>query len=183
MLTELWSDELHPRGVAVHAMHPGWAETPGVARSLPGFFRLTRPFLRTPAEGADTIVWLAAAPEAALASGGLWLDRERHPAAIFPGTAGSPEERKRLVEELERVTGEPSGGAARVRKKTSGPDEPGGAALPGRLRVPQRRERLGDLVEDRRVVDGRGHRVVGPVGDLLHGAAQDLAGARLRAGA
>jgi len=122
VLSELWSEELHPRGVAVHAMHPGWAETPGVSRSLPGFFRLTKPFLRTPAEGADTIVWLAAAPEAALASGGVWLDRERHPAAILPGTAGSPDERRRLVEELERVTGEPSGAAARVRKKTSGSD-------------------------------------------------------------
>jgi dehydrogenase/reductase SDR family member 12 len=108
VLTELWSDELFPRGVAVHAMHPGWADTPGVSRSLPGFFRLTQPFLRSAAEGADTIVWLAAAPEAALASGGLWLDRERHPAAVLPGTAGSPGERKRLVEELERITEEPS---------------------------------------------------------------------------
>jgi len=121
VLTELWSGELFPHGVAVHAMHPGWAETPGVSRSLPGFYRLTRPFLRTPAEGADTIVWLAAAPEAALASGGLWLDRELHPAAVLPGTAGSPEERRRLVEELERITGQPSGAPrssrARARAK------------------------------------------------------------------
>ncbi|MBK9090531.1 MAG: SDR family NAD(P)-dependent oxidoreductase [Holophagales bacterium] len=133
VLTELWSDEVHPRGVAVNAMHPGWAETPGVARSLPGFFRLTRPFLRSAGEGADTIVWLAAAPEGALASGALWLDRERHPAAVFPGTAGSPEERKRLVEELERVTGEPSGAAADVRKKTSGPER---ARRPRAIRPP-----------------------------------------------
>ncbi len=109
VLTGLWSDELFSRGVAVHAMHPGWADTPGVERSLPGFFRLTRPLLRTPEEGADTIVWLAAAPEAAHAGGGLWLDRELHPAAVFPGTAGSPEEKKRLVEELERITGIPAG--------------------------------------------------------------------------
>ncbi|HRY45550.1 MAG TPA: SDR family NAD(P)-dependent oxidoreductase [Thermoanaerobaculia bacterium] len=108
VLTELWSDELFPHGVVVHAMHPGWAETPGVVRSLPAFHRLTRPFLRNAEEGADTIVWLAAAPEVALSSGGLWLDRERHPAAVLPGTAGSAEERKRFVEELERMTGEPS---------------------------------------------------------------------------
>jgi NAD(P)-dependent dehydrogenase (short-subunit alcohol dehydrogenase family)/carbon monoxide dehydrogenase subunit G len=138
VLTELWSDELFPRGVAVHAMHPGWADTPGVSRSLPGFFRLTKPFLRSAREGADTIVWLAAAPEAALASGGLWLDRERHPAAVLPGTAGSPEERRRLVEELERTTGEPSGPPRVARAK--------GRTGAGARRVPRRRAAsAGDL--------------------------------------
>jgi NAD(P)-dependent dehydrogenase (short-subunit alcohol dehydrogenase family) len=100
VLTETWAQELEADGVAVNAMHPGWAETPGVARSLPLFLRLTRPFLRTPEEGADTIVWLAAAPEAARRTGGLWLDREQHPAAILPRTGGTPEERRQLVERL-----------------------------------------------------------------------------------
>ena len=100
VLTETWSEELFPRGVAVNAMHPGWAETPGVARSLPLFLRVTRPSLRTPEEGADTIVWLAAAPEAGRVSGRLFLDREPHPAAVLPGTAGSDEERRRLLAEL-----------------------------------------------------------------------------------
>ena len=131
VLTELWSDELFAHGVAVHAMHPGWADTPGVSRSLPGFFRLTKPFLRSAGEGADTIVWLAAAPEAALTSGGLWLDRERHPAAILPGTAGAPEARRRLVEDLERVTGETSG-APRVPRT-------GVRAGAGSPRAPRRR--------------------------------------------
>jgi hypothetical protein len=112
VLTETWSEELFPRGVAVNAMHPGWAETPGVARSLPLFLRLTRPFLRTPEEGADTIVWLAAAPEAARVSGLLFLDREPHPAAVLPGTAGSDEERQGLLEELTVRTAE----AGRARK-------------------------------------------------------------------
>jgi NAD(P)-dependent dehydrogenase (short-subunit alcohol dehydrogenase family) len=140
VLTELWSGELFPRGVAVHAMHPGWADTPGVERSLPGFFRLTRPLLRPPEEGADTIVWLAAAPEAARASRGLWLDRELHPAAVFPGTAGSPEERKRLVEELERMTQESADrlATAEDRERTGAPPVRRGAAArrrgPGRPR-------------------------------------------------
>lgn len=102
VLTETWAQELEADGVAVNAMHPGWAETPGVARSLPLFLSLTRPLLRTPQEGADTIVWLAAAPEAARKSGGLWLDREEHPAAILPGTAGTPQERTQLLERLSR---------------------------------------------------------------------------------
>ena len=29
-LTELWADQLKDAGVSVHAMHPGWADTPGV---------------------------------------------------------------------------------------------------------------------------------------------------------
>ena len=47
----------------VHAMHPGWADTAGVQSSLPRFYRATRPLLRSPDQGADTIVWLGAAAE------------------------------------------------------------------------------------------------------------------------
>ncbi len=43
-------------GIGVHGMHPGWADTPGVAGSLPGFRRLTKPLLRNAEEGADTVV-------------------------------------------------------------------------------------------------------------------------------
>ena len=31
------------RGVVVHAMHPGWADTPGIKSALPGFRRVMRP--------------------------------------------------------------------------------------------------------------------------------------------
>lgn len=66
---ELWSA----------AMHPGWADTPGVRTSLPAFHRWTAARLRTAEQGADTAVWLAAA-EAPLdpawgGSGALWFDR------------------------------------------------------------------------------------------------------------
>jgi NAD(P)-dependent dehydrogenase (short-subunit alcohol dehydrogenase family)/carbon monoxide dehydrogenase subunit G len=102
LLTEHWSDELAGSDVVVNAMHPGWADTPGVRDSLPGFYRLTRPVLRTPEQGADTIVWLAAADEAGEISGKFWLDRAPHLSAILPGTAGSPYKRRRLVDELTR---------------------------------------------------------------------------------
>lgn len=75
-------------GVAVHAMHPGWADTPGVASSLPLFRLATKPVLRTPEAGADTVVWLAAT-EPAPAGGQFWHDRVVRPrsyrAATEPG--------------------------------------------------------------------------------------------------
>lgn len=103
-LTEMWAGQLQNSGVVVHAMHPGWADTPGVAGSLPGFHRITRPFLRTADEGADTITWLAAAEEAAKVTGLFWLDREPHTTHVFPGTHPSPQERQALWDALARLT-------------------------------------------------------------------------------
>ena len=103
-LTEVWAERLKDSGVVVHAMHPGWADTPGVAGSLPGFHRITRRFLRTAEQGADTITWLAASPEAARVSGVFWLDREPHTTHVFPGTAPSPKERQDLLGALARLT-------------------------------------------------------------------------------
>jgi NAD(P)-dependent dehydrogenase (short-subunit alcohol dehydrogenase family) len=48
------------------AMHPGWVDTPGVDAALPGFRKIMGPLLRQPADGADTAVWLTAAPEGSL---------------------------------------------------------------------------------------------------------------------
>ena len=105
-LTEIWAEQLQNSGVVVHAMHPGWADTPGVAASLPGFHRITRRFLRTAGEGADTITWLAAAEEAAKVSGMFWLDREPHTTHVFPGTDPSLQERQALRDALARLTSE-----------------------------------------------------------------------------
>ena len=75
VLAEEWTRHLLDTGVTVNAMHPGWADTPGLRTALPGFGRVLGPLLRTPEEGADTIVWLAAAPEASAQSGLFFLDR------------------------------------------------------------------------------------------------------------
>ena len=74
-LAEEWTRHLLDTGVTVNAMHPGWADTPGLRTALPGFSRIVGPLLRTPEEGADTIAWLAAAPEASAQSGLFFLDR------------------------------------------------------------------------------------------------------------
>ena len=73
-LNELWAkSETQTEFVA---MHPGWADTPGVQESIPGFRRVTAPILRSASEGADTIAWLAAVNPLPGASGTFWSDRE-----------------------------------------------------------------------------------------------------------
>ncbi len=76
-LNELWSQRPDSDGVHFHAMHPGWADTPGVEEALPAFGRVLGPLLRTPAEGADTLVWLAADPSGVETTGKFWLDRRQ----------------------------------------------------------------------------------------------------------
>jgi NAD(P)-dependent dehydrogenase (short-subunit alcohol dehydrogenase family) len=105
ILTELWAKRLAGTGVVVHAMHPGWADTPGVVSSLPRFHRLTGPLLRSPEQGADTIVWLGAAAEPGESSGGFWHDRRRRPTHRLPWTRETSEDRERLWRECERLTG------------------------------------------------------------------------------
>jgi len=105
ILTELWAEALAPWGIVVHAMHPGWADTPGVSTSLPRFYKLTKPLLRTPAQGADTIVWLCASDEAARSTGLFWHDRTPRPTHRFAGTRESAEERRAFWSELCRYSG------------------------------------------------------------------------------
>ena len=105
ILTELWAEQLAGTGVVVHSMHPGWADTPGVRSSLPRFYTLTRPLLRTPAEGADTIVWLGAAAEPGRSSGRFWHDRRPRPTHWLRCTRETRQERERLLAECVRLSG------------------------------------------------------------------------------
>jgi dehydrogenase/reductase SDR family protein 12 len=81
-----WAERLAPFGVTAHVMHPGWADTPGVEASLPTFRRVMGPILRTPEQGADTIVWLAGAPRDTIGTGRFWLDRRPRSAHKVPWT-------------------------------------------------------------------------------------------------
>ncbi len=96
VLAELWADRLRGSSVAVHAMHPGWADTPAVRTSLPGFHRVMRAVLRTPAQGADTAVWLAAAPRGRAPTGRFWFDRAARRTHLLPFTRESDADRHRL---------------------------------------------------------------------------------------
>jgi dehydrogenase/reductase SDR family member 12 len=96
VLAELLADDLAGDGIVVHSMHPGWADTPGVASSLPGFHRLTGPLLRTPAQGADTAVWLQAAAEPGHSTGLFWHDRAPRPTHRLRRGSETPQARAAL---------------------------------------------------------------------------------------
>ncbi len=105
ILTEMWAKRLQRRGVVVHSMHPGWADTPGVASSLPRFYKLSRPLLRTPQQGADTIVWLAAADEPGHCTGLFWHDRQPRPTHLLPWTRETQPEREQLWAQCAQLSG------------------------------------------------------------------------------
>lgn len=79
-----------------HAMHPGWADTPAVRASLPTFWRLTRGRLRVPAQGADTVLWLAMSEDAGRHPTAFWFDRAPRSAYLLPRTRERAEDRQAL---------------------------------------------------------------------------------------
>lgn len=100
VLEQRWS----PHGVHAYATHPGWADTPGVAESLPAFKKVTGPFLRDADSGADTTVWLAA-QQPPPTGGGLWHDRRVRSPHLLPRTVADPEQVARIWAWVEEQAG------------------------------------------------------------------------------
>ena len=86
-LNEMWARE--EPAIEFVAMHPGWADTPGVQESIPGFRKVTRPILRSAEQGADTIAWLSAVTPLPSQSGTFWCDRETRSIHKTPSTKKS----------------------------------------------------------------------------------------------
>ncbi len=121
-LAEEWAQRVERDGIVVHSMHPGWADTPGVERSLPTFRRVLGPLLRTADEGADTVVWLAADDGEPLATTGrFWHDRRPRSTHKLPSTRASDTaaERARLWNWCVARTAEPN--STRTRASTDTP--------------------------------------------------------------
>ncbi len=106
-LNEMWAARVPSSDVVFHAMHPGWADTPGVEEALPTFRKIVGPLLRSAEQGADTMVWLAADDEPAGCSGEFWLDRTRRSIHKLPTTkrTDTPERRQELWDRCVEVTG------------------------------------------------------------------------------
>ncbi|KAI2569484.1 dehydrogenase/reductase 12 [Homo sapiens] len=103
VLTERWAQG-HP---AIHfsSMHPGWADTPGVRQAMPGFHARFGDRLRSEAQGADTMLWLAlSSAAAAQPSGRFFQDRKPVSTHLPLATASSsPAEEEKLIEILEQL--------------------------------------------------------------------------------
>ena len=111
VLNEMWAERFGSLGIHFHAMHPGWASTPGVDASLPTFSKVMRPLLRSPEQGADTLVWLAADDIPLRSNGCFWLDRRPRSTHKLRRTkrADTPDRRRRLWDWVSETSGsEPS---------------------------------------------------------------------------
>lgn len=104
MLTEMWAAMLKNDDIVVNAMHPGWVDTPIVQAGLPTFRKVVGRLLRTPAQGADTIVWLMSAQRAASITGEFWFDRRERPKHKSTTTHSPLEDYRCLWETCERLT-------------------------------------------------------------------------------
>jgi dehydrogenase/reductase SDR family member 12 len=111
VLSHEWARRWRADGVASYAAHPGWVDTPGLVSGLPTFAKL-HPLLRTPAQGADTVVWLASggARRPDLADPlveGFFHDRHRRSEYHLPWTARGavPSDGPRLWEWCQSRTG------------------------------------------------------------------------------
>jgi len=98
VLAELLAEELKEAGICVNSMHPGWADTAAVRSSLPRFHSVMKRVLRTPAEGADTVIWLAASPAARGQTGLFFFDRAPRRTHLLPWTRESDVERQALAQ-------------------------------------------------------------------------------------
>lgn len=79
VLADAWAERLRESDVTAASMHPGWAGTPGITDSLPGFGKVVGPLLRTAEDGADTAVWLVATRPSAPGTHHFWHDRRTRP--------------------------------------------------------------------------------------------------------
>ena len=119
VLAEQLAERGAAAGIGVHAMHPGWADTPAVRSSLPRFHRWMRGRLRTPEQGADTVLWLAVRPAREVPSGRFWLDRAPQPTHLAPLTRESAAERAALWAFCERHAGLTPAGAASAERRSA----------------------------------------------------------------
>jgi len=105
MFTYELAERLKEKGVTANCLHPGSVGT-NFGQNNRGpmalFFRAFKPFMRSPEQGADTLIWLASSPEVDGVSGKYFSDRKEIEAKNI---AYDPDARRRLWEVSEDLTG------------------------------------------------------------------------------
>ena len=104
VLTRHWRETAAGTGRAFYVMHPGWVDTLAVGRSMPRFQAILKPVLRTHAQGADTIVWLAATRPNQNSAESIWFDRKERRVHIYAHTPKSTDTAADLVDFLASCT-------------------------------------------------------------------------------
>jgi NAD(P)-dependent dehydrogenase (short-subunit alcohol dehydrogenase family) len=105
MFTYELAERLKGTFVTANCLHPGpvgtnFGKNNGGPMTL--FFRAAKPFMRTPEQGADTLIWLASSPAVEGVSGKYFSDRKEIEAKKI---ASDPAARRKLWEISEDLTG------------------------------------------------------------------------------
>ena len=105
MFTYELAERLKGTFVTANCLHPGavgtnFGKNNGGPMTL--FFRAAKPFMRSPEQGADTLIWLASSPDVEGVSGTYFSDRKEIEAKKI---AHDPPTRRRLWEISEDLTG------------------------------------------------------------------------------
>ena len=100
-LVAYWQEQADLGGRSFYLMHPGWADTDGVKRSLPRFRKILQSILRNAEQGADTALWLAAARPKADYPASFWFDRKPRKAHVYSNTRVPACSEKEFVDFLE----------------------------------------------------------------------------------
>ncbi len=104
-IVDAWNDRLRGGEVRIESCHPGWAATPGVTDSLPGFDKVMGPLLRDAASGADTAVWLVATRPDSSGTHHFWHDRATRPTTYPVQRRPDPAARRAFVDYVAGATG------------------------------------------------------------------------------
>jgi retinol dehydrogenase-12 len=102
LFTQELANRLNGTGVVANAVHPGLVAKTRLLQDTRGPFKwFTDTFGSTPEKGADSVLWLATAPETGAITGKMFAKRKE---ISTPGQGSDPAVRKRLWEESEKLT-------------------------------------------------------------------------------